>query len=336
MMQAKGYAKTDGKQLPVYLEDISMMKTGCNHDSESYYIISFTPEFASILIFITYFLLTILIPILIMLYSGKLFTALLQKKGVYLKNTYNATAFVLTLVNIGDFSVRVVMLSFDHDIRLIIKLLLLLLIYTLEVAVFSFNVCKYHHKKLHAYVLLQITLFVHKLVADAIISILMFAIAPAQVIGVITLVLSIILSLIIFMAHLFTKLKGCCNCSKTICCSFVCCTLLTAIIVIALVITLTLLFITLVNNGLKSAGIGGLILSIIPPTIVFVIGLFINRDSAFKLFSSMLDNTSRATNKDGSADGNANDVCAPQPKENQIEVAITIPDDELTNLIQKD
>ena len=41
---------------------------------------------------------------------------------------------------------------------------------------------------------------------------------------------------------------------------------------------MTTLFIALVDHGLQSAGIGGFILSIVPPMTIFVIGLCVNRE----------------------------------------------------------
>ena len=57
------------------------------------------------------------------------------------------------------------------------------------------------------------------------------------------------------------------------------------------VLSVTLLFIALVDNGLKSAGMEGFILSLIPPTLVFEISLFINREIVFKFCKVGLANT---------------------------------------------
>ena len=42
-----------------------------------------------------------------------------------------------------------------------------------------------------------------------------------------------------------------------------------------LICIFTLLFIALVDNGLKSTGIGGFILSLIPPSVIFMAGLLV-------------------------------------------------------------
>ena len=65
--------------------------------------------------------------------------------------------------------------------------------------------------------------------------------------------------------------------------------IITGIISVMLVIMITLLFITLVDNGLQSAGMGGFILSLIPPLIALIIGVYINRqtlDGFYKWFRS--------------------------------------------------
>ena len=54
---------------------------------------------------------------------------------------------------------------------------------------------------------------------------------------------------------------------------------------------ISLLYITLVNNGLKSAGMGGLILSLIPPLAVFMIGLIISQ----KYFKSQKESPTTVT-----------------------------------------
>jgi hypothetical protein len=55
-----------------------------------------------------------------------------------------------------------------------------------------------------------------------------------------------------------------------------------------LIFTVTLLFIALVDNGLQSAGVGEFILSLIPPVVVFVIGLGINREFATNFYHNVL------------------------------------------------
>ena len=51
--------------------------------------------------------------------------------------------------------------------------------------------------------------------------------------------------------------------------------ILIAITMCGLVFIFTLLFIALVDNGLKSTGVGGFILSLLPPLIISIAGLFV-------------------------------------------------------------
>ena len=96
-----------------------------------------------------------------------------------------------------------------------------------------------------------------------------------------------------FLYHLYLRNLGCRRCSKE-----VFCTLLVAICTTGLIVTVTILFIALVDHGLQSAGMGGFILSIIPPTAIFVIGLCVNREIAVNFYRNVLAS--------GSATGSVN------------------------------
>jgi sterol desaturase/sphingolipid hydroxylase (fatty acid hydroxylase superfamily) len=106
-------------------------------------------------------------------------------------------------------------------------------------------------------------------------SVIFFIIAPAQTAGIITLLLFTILCAIVFINQ-FLSIK-CQRDWKTL--SSLICISVTGTISVSLVVMITLLFITLVDNGLQSSGMGGFILSIIPPIIALVIGLYVNRDT---------------------------------------------------------
>ena len=132
--------------------------------------------------------------------------------------------------------------------------------------------------------------FAHRLIIEAIISVIFFIITPPQTIGIVTLILFTILSAIIFIAQLF-NIK--CHCNWTTLSSLIC-ILVIGTISVVLVAMITLLFITLVDNGLQSSGMGGFILSVIPPIIALIIGVYINRqtlDGFYKWFRSESDST---------------------------------------------
>ena len=55
------------------------------------------------------------------------------------------------------------------------------------------------------------------------------------------------------------------------------CVTMNGLLICGLLLSISLLYIVLVDNGLQSAGMGGLILSLVPPLAVFMIGLIINQ-----------------------------------------------------------
>ena len=126
----------------------------------------------------------------------------------------------------------------------------------------------------------QILWFAHRLLIEVIISVIFFVIAPAQTVGVITLLLFTILSAIIFIAQLF-NIK--CHHNRNTLSSLIYISI-TGTISVTLVLMIALLFITFVDNGLQSSGMGGFILSIIPPIIALVIGVYVNRESLDSFF----------------------------------------------------
>lgn len=171
---------------------------------------------------------------------------------------------------------------------------------------------------MHALALCQFVWFVHRLATDAIISTILFAIAPAQTLGLITLLLSMIICAVIFVSSLLQQCLACtsrCTCTRerkivtTMFCSF-----LIALCSVALIFTVTLLFIAFVENGLQSTGVGGFVLSLLPPIIVSVLGLIINRKVVLNFFRKVLTSSSIMTGTTTSdvdesvipADGNIN------------------------------
>ena len=135
----------------------------------------------------------------------------------------------------------------------------------------------------HAFAFCQIIWFVHRLVNDAIISVVFFVLAPAQTLGIDTLLLTIIGSAIAFVAIIIHR--GFDGCNNQLC-SFVFCTALNGLMICGLFFVITCVYIVFVDNGLKAAGMGGLILSLIPPLAVSVVG-YIIKEKYFKSTSSV-------------------------------------------------
>ena len=141
---------------------------------------------------------------------------------------------------------------------------------------------KRSHRIAHAFALCQIIWFVHRFVNDAIISTIFFVIAPAHTLGIISFLVFTIGGAIVFVAitiHKGIKFTNCHDheCKKTL--KYIFWATLNGIIIFVLIFSTTLLYmyIVLIDNGLKSGGMGGLILSLIPPFAVFVFGFIVNQ-----------------------------------------------------------
>ena len=204
----------------------------------------------------------------------------LQQQGKLTKLLYKASAVVLTFVNVITlvldiyFSIKYVVSGLSV---LAYKVMLIVFIELPLVCLGTYerdqNDIK-RYKLLHAFALWQIICFIHRLVIDIIISVVLIIISPAQTLGVVTLLLSIIASAIAFVAIIINR--GCASCRTS--CKFMFCAAFNGILITGSLLTITLLFIIFVDNGLKSAGMGGLILSLIPPFVIFVIGFFVNKN----------------------------------------------------------
>jgi hypothetical protein len=262
----------------------------------------FSP-FTANLIFSTYLFLNILILVFTILFFGKVFYWIEQPQHTKLKELLKASAIVLTFINLGTFIIDVIIhTSYDYDIYLKLKTVLVLLIFIFDVILSCFNTCKHRpgfSSAVYALALCQITWFLHRLATDIIICVIAFIVAPAQTLGMVTLLLSTIVCAVFFVSLMLKKCQAGCNCRNCICnrntFPTICCTLLIAICTIGLIFTVTLLFISLVDNGLQSAGVGGFILSLVPPTAIFVIGLGINREFATNFYHNVLTSTGTMT-----------------------------------------
>lgn len=333
------------------LEDISWLTEIVKQDSpNSYYYdvhiiydrnsVTFPSSSVAALIFFTSVWLNILILILTVLNLEKVYVWIsVEESHSNLKDLYKASAGVLTFINLaavgGDLSaVAMFYLSFklyyDNDatyvysVYLTLKLFLVALIMITDLVVSCLSTCKHNkrrlHQILHALALCQIIWFVHRLAADAIISVIIFIIAPAQTLGTVTLLLSTVVCAILFVSSLLKK--GCRRCSKE-----VFCTLLVAICTTGLIVTVTILFIALVDHGLQSAGMGGFILSLVPSTAIFVIGLCVNREIAVNFYHNVFASSSAS----GSTNEKVNHAADARPANVTVKNAT-----ETTALIQVD
>ena len=325
-MQAKAYIENPKVKK---LEDITWIKdvyeclqTSSSHLDRNFISSSVTGK----LIFCTYLFLNTLILLFTILYFGKAFNWIEQPQHKKLKELLKASAIVLTIVNFVTFLNDIIahtlysmsytqdgyyydpmpLTAIDYGSYLILKIVLVFLIFMFDITVSCFNTCTKCYPEcssaMYALALCQIIWFVHRLATDIIIFFIAFTVAPAQALGMITLLISTIVCAILFVSLLLKKCcKVGCNCRSCTCnrntFPTICCTFLIATCTIGLISTVTLLFIALVDNGLQSAGVGGFILSLVPPTAVFVIGLCINREFAINFYRNVLTNNGPGMNR---------------------------------------
>ena len=304
--QAKAYARANGIPTGEKLDtDRSIIGPPCTisnydycYDQSANSSPLIDPSLTGLLFICIFTMSNVFMLNLALLNFRKIFLAL-QRQGKQAKILYKATAIVLTFVNIitliSDISISVknfeVIVLVWSVLFIKIPLTVLMLVLELLAAYFSTPILNdatlkrrnvWCQRFSHAFAMCQITWFVHRLVNDTLISIVFFVIAPAQTLGIDTLLLATIGSGIAFVAIIIRR--GFHGCNKFFF-SFMFCTILNGITMCGLLFVITLVFIIFVDNGLKSAGMGGLILSLIPPLAVTVIG-YIIKEKYFNSTSS--------------------------------------------------
>ena len=240
-----------------------------------------SPVSTSKLLMCAFILVNLLIMIVALLFFDDTFLWL--QSGDKLRALYVASGVVLAIVNVVTFVCEIKLLNqfiSDSTISMYyvaVKLPLMVLVFTVEIITVSYNTYKHQPMKClrwlaHSLTCCHILWFIHRLATDVIMSIMSFILAPAQTLGILTLILSTVACAIIFVAYVVHKgiSGGGCNRRTSL---PVLSAILIGITTCGLVFIFTLLFIALVDNGLKSTGIGGFILSLLPPSIIFIAGL---------------------------------------------------------------
>lgn len=140
----------------------------------------------------------------------------------------------------------------------------------------SFFCCsnRYLLQAVHTLAVCHILWFLHRAGCSLLVAIFFVALAPTQTLAAITLMYFVIFSTILYLAFNFHYVRNM-RCSRKsfrlVCKLFV--IFLFYFFVVGFLLLLTLLFNTLAANGLASSGLGKVILSLVAPTIVFVITL---------------------------------------------------------------
>lgn len=282
-MQAKAYARAHGR--PIVWHDRDRYTVDAEIDKDTAML--FTSMLStSMLLMCAFILVNLLVMIVALLFFDDTFLWL--QSGDKLRALYVASGVVLAIINVVTFIWEIKLLhQFISDPTIsdltismyyvAVKLPLMVLVFTIEIITVSYNTYKHQPMRClrwlaHSLACCHILWFIHRLATDVIMSIMSFILAPAQTLGILTLILSTVACAIIFVAYMVHKgiSGGGCNRRTSL---PVLSAILIGITTCGLVFIFTLLFIALVDNGLKSTGIGGFILSLLPPSIIFIAGL---------------------------------------------------------------
>ena len=203
----------------------------------------------------------------------------------YIKGFYWATVVVCGTINISCSVISFIFPYYSYFNHLII--LSTVVFFTMEVVTVWIVVKDFQtsNSKCGIYVLravytlatCHILWFMHRVTFNLIVAMYYIAVAPVQTLAAITLIYSVIFCTIVYIAynlHCFKlmlrnrRIKRCCSMSLKL---FV--ILVVYCGIIGILICLTMIFNGMVSNGLTSSGLGSVLLSLVAPTIVFMITL---------------------------------------------------------------
>ncbi len=230
-------------------------------------------------------------------------TAIL-KESTRMLSLYWATALVLTATNIGCFMADLYAFqytlgdSLEHNI-LYAKLFLIVFVllsepfivyYTTRHFSIILNVPDkvvhalcccfsnvYGSRFAHTIAVLNILWFTHRVITALIIILFHIVVSPAETFTTVTLIFSVIIISILLTSYVLLT----CNAPrkklsvKTVCRVF--CAVVTGALAAAVVVSFSLVYLAFLDNGLHSNGVGGFLLSLLPPFTFFMIGLIVQK-----------------------------------------------------------
>ena len=141
-------------------------------------------------------------------------------------------------------------------------------------------------KAIHVLAFCQVLWFLHRVGCNLLVSIFFIALAPTQTIAALLLIYFIIFCSILYVAYIIytcmtvecQRKKATSNLKKIFKLTLVS---VFYMLVIAFFIFFTLLYVELSENGLTSSGLGSVILSLVAPTIIFLVTLKIKHEVEF-------------------------------------------------------
>lgn len=204
-----------------------------------------------------------------------------------LSEFYWATVIVVTIINVSCSGIQIHYVYktepflFNNIILPLIVIIFLIEAIAIPIVINDFKIsnticcCSNRHllRAIHTFAICNILWFLHRVGSNLFMSIFFIAIVPAQTLAAISLIYFIIFFTIIYVTYNYHSIK---TIKRSNCAKVICKLLLVSfffLLIVTFLVFLTLLFVELANNGLTSSGLGSLILSLVAPTIVFIITL---------------------------------------------------------------
>ena len=271
-MQAKYYARTQGSSTEPILDTDKLFYSASTYSDDK----SFIP-------LCLYYIVTVLTLILVSYGLSKTLQWIKTncRELPYIKSFYWATVIVCGTINISCAVISFVY-SIDSFLFSATPLFFIVEVIAVWIIVKDF---KTSNSKCGTYVLravytlatCHILWFIHRVTLNLIVAMYFIAVAPVQTLAAITLVYSVIFCTIVYVAynlHCFKLIQSNC-CTKRGC--KMSCKLFVIFLVycgtVGILICFTLIFNEMVHKGLTSSGLGSVLLSLVAPTIVFIITL---------------------------------------------------------------
>ena len=209
-LQAKSYARAHGR--PTEWQDKDRYTVDAELDDSTTMLIG--PVSTSILLMCAFILANLLVMIVALLSFDDIFLWL--QGGEKSRALYVASGAVLAIINVVTFIGEIKLLHQFISDQMIsmyyvaVKLPLMVLIFTVEIIAVCYNTYKHQPMKclrwlIHSLACCHILWFIHRLATDMIMSIMSFIFAPAQTLGILTLILSTVVCMIIFVAYVAHK-----------------------------------------------------------------------------------------------------------------------------------
>ena len=227
----------------------------------------------------------------------------LLKESVKTLSLYWATALVLMVANIGclfaDIYAFHTAFSDGFDYVMYTKMSVVLFVLSTEPFIVYYTTrnfstilnvprsivktlcCCFSHvygsRFAHTIAVSNILWFTHRLVTAFILVLFNIVVSPAETFTTMTLIFSVITVLIFVTTYV---LHTCSTRRKKVHVGTICtvlCASTVGIVAISVVVSFALVYLILLDKGLQSTGVGGFLLSLFPPFLFFMIGLFIQK-----------------------------------------------------------